>query len=151
MTKVLKGIHTIVMESGDGFQVQGFIFKKPQRELSEICALDAESIYGDKFAREEDAVTGIGNNVMLNFGEFDFTKEMPVKIEITGRSKLPQNSIHIIFDGDTKTRVLAEFEGAEDYRSRTFVLSGIEGKCNVSFAFLPGSDFDFKAFRFVFV
>ena len=61
LTKVLKGIHTIVMESGDGFQVQGFIFKKPQRELSEICALDAESIYGDKFAREEDAVTGIGN------------------------------------------------------------------------------------------
>ncbi len=150
LTKVLKGIHTIVMESGDGFQVQGFIFKKPQRELSEICALDAESIYGDKFAREEDAVTGIGNNVMLNFGEFDFTKEMPVKIEITGRSKLPHNSIHIIFDGDTKTRVLAEFEKAEDYRSRTFVLSGIEGKCNVSFAFLPGSDFDFKAFRFVF-
>ncbi|MDE5894079.1 MAG: hypothetical protein K2H45_14265, partial [Acetatifactor sp.] len=60
----------------------------------------------------------------------------------------PKNSIHIIFSGNVETRVLAEFEGAEEYTSRRFCIDGIEGRGNVSFAFLPGSDFDFKSFKF---
>ena len=148
LSKTLKGVHTLVMESADGFHVQGFCFAKPDREFSEIRAVDSERIYGDKFTREIDAVTGIGNNVVLDFGEFDFTEKSPSSIIITGKSALPKNSIHIIFSGSVETRVLAEFEGAEEYISRRFSIAGINGKCNVSFAFLPGSDFDFKAFAF---
>ena len=61
------------------------------------------------------------------------------------------NSIHVIFgggDGNTETRVLAEFAGSSEYTERSFDLSGINGLRIVSFAFLPGSDFDFKSFRF---
>lgn len=148
LTKKLKGRHTFVMESSDGFHVGGFSFEKPVKETSEICAADCERIYGDKFTRETDAVTGIGNNVMLSFGEFDFSDDPPTAVVITGRSKLPSNSIHIIFKSGTETRELAEFAGAEEYTERRFVLSGIRGKCEVSFVFLPGSDFDFKSFRF---
>ncbi len=148
LSKNLKGMHTLVMESADGFHVQGFCFSKTNREFSEIRAVDSERIYGDKFTREADAVTGIGNNVVMDFGEFDFTKKSPASIIITGKSALPMNSIHIIFSGSVETRVLAEFESAEEYTSRRFCIDGIYGKCNVSFAFLPGSDFDFKSFEF---
>lgn len=148
LTKVLKGMHTFVMESADGYNVKGFSFKKPEKEFAEICAADNENVYGDKFTCEPDAVTGIGNNVMLNFGEFDFTEAAPSKIVITGKSALPLNSIHIIFTGDTETRILAEFKGADEYTPREFALTDIKGKCKVSFAFLPGSDFDFKSFKF---
>lgn len=149
LTKVLKGAHTFVMESGDGYQVAGFKFEKPNKEFTAINACDNESIYGDKFTVTKDAVEGIGNNVTLDFGEFDFTEKSPRGIVITGKSALPLNSIHILFTGDTEARVLAEFEGAQEYTGRKFDLSGISGKCNVSFTFLPGSDFDFKSFEFV--
>ncbi len=148
LTKKLKGIHTLVMRSSDGYHVQGFSFEKPDKEFSEICAADCGSIYGDKFTRNSDDVTGIGNNVVLEFGGFDFTDRAPSAVVITGKSKLPVNSIHLVFKGDTETRVLCEFAGAEEYTERRFELNGIKGKCEVSFTFLPGSDFDFKSFRF---
>jgi len=149
LTKVLKGLHTIVMESDDGFQLQGFSFEKREKEFLEIGATDNEKLYGDQYTVEEDAVTGIGNNVMLEFGEFDFEKEQPAALEITGRSKLPQNSIHLIFDGEESKRVILEFEGAKEYTTRKFPIEGISGRGKVSFVFLPGSCFDFRAFRFV--
>ncbi len=148
LTKKLKGIHTLVMRSGDGYHVQGFSFEKPDKEFSEICSADCDSIYGDKFTRNTDDVTGIGNNVVLEFGTFDFSERTPSAVIITGKSKLPVNSIHLVFKGDTETRVLCEFAGAEEYTERRFELSGIKGKCEVSFTFLPGSDFDFKSFKF---
>ncbi len=148
LTKKLKGIHTLVMRSGDGYHVQGFSFEKSDKEFSEICSADCDSIYGDKFTRNTDDVTGIGNNVVLEFGTFDFSERTPSAVIITGKSKLPVNSIHLVFKGDTETRVLCEFAGAEEYTERRFELSGIKGKCEVSFTFLPGSDFDFKSFKF---
>ncbi len=148
LSKVLKGKHTFVMESGDGYHVKGFSFARPEKEFSEINAADCESIYGDKFTKKTDEVTGIGNNVMLNFGEFDFTEKSPSMVVITGKSKLPKNSIHVIFNGDTETRVMCEFGGAEEYTARRFELDGIKGRCAVSFAFLPGSDFDFRSIKF---
>ncbi|MGN1101161.1 MAG: DUF4982 domain-containing protein, partial [Huintestinicola sp.] len=148
LTKKLTGVHTIVMESDDRYDVGGFVFEKPVKEFAEINAVDRDEIYGDKFTVEPDAVTGIGNNVMLNFGEFDFTEKSPARVVITGKSVLPVNSIHVIFTGDTEKRVLAEFKGASEYTPESFDISGISGKCKVSFAFLPGSDFDFRSFRF---
>lgn len=148
LSKKLTGVHTLVMESDDKYDVGGFVFEKPVKEFAEICSVWNDEIYGDKFTVEEDAVTGIGNNVMLNFGEFDFTEKAPSKIVITGKSVLPVNSIHIVFTGDTEARILAEFKGADEYTPETFDISGVKGKCKVSFAFLPGCDFDFKSFRF---
>lgn len=148
LTKVLKGMHTFVMEANCHYDIQGFYFERRSKEFSEICAADSENIYGDKFTVEKDAVTGIGNNVMLDFGEFDFGDKTPAALVICGRSALPKNSITVIFGGDNEKRVIAEFEQAEDYTERSFPLDGINGKCRVSFAFLPGSDFDFKYFKF---
>lgn len=148
LSKKFKGVHTFVMESSDGFEVGGFTFEKPIKETAELFAVDNDSIYGDKFEVKEDAVYSIGNNVTLAFGEFDFTKKAPTGISVTGKSELPLNSIHIVFEGDTEKRVLLEFEKAEKFTSRTFPLDEISGECKVSFVFLPGSDFDFKSFKF---
>lgn len=151
LSKTLKGVHTFVMESDHGYDVQGFVFQRKDKERAELSAADAVDIFGDKFTKNEEDVTGIGNNVVLSFGEFDFDKLPPEKIVITGRSKLAVNSIHIIFggkNGNTETRILAEFAGVDNYREREFPINGISGKRSVSFAFLPGSDFDFKGFRF---
>lgn len=148
LTKKLKGVHTLVMRSSDGYHVKGFSFEKPDKEFSEICAADCDRVYGDKFTHNADDVTGIGNNVVLEFGIFDFTENTPSAVVITGKSKLPVNSIHLVFKGDVEKRVLCEFAGAEEYTERRFELDGIGGKCEFSFTFLPGSDFDFKSFKF---
>ncbi len=149
LNKVLKGVHTITLESSDGYDIQGFLFSESKKEFAELSAVDSDNIYGDKFTVETDAVTGIGNNVFLEFGEYDFTDEVPKGLVITGKSELPFNSINIVVTGDTENRFTVEFAGAEEYTERVFALEGIKGKCQISFAFLPGSDFDFKSFRFV--
>ena len=148
LNKKLKGMHTIVMRSADGYSVKGFEFERPEKEFAEINAADNESIYGDRFTAGKDEVTGIGNNVVLDFGEFDFTDRQPSKLCITGRSLLPVNSVHLIVDGEKTQRILCEFAKAEEYTERSFPVEGITGKCRISFGFLPGSDFDFKSFRF---
>lgn len=153
LSKTLCGVHTFVIESDYSYEISGFEFKRPIKERAELYAVNADSIFGDKFTKNSEDVTGIGNNVMLYFGDFDFTEFPPSKIVISGRSKLPINSIHVIFGADKdgelpEERVLAEFEGADKYTEREFPINGIGGKRTVSFAFLPGSDFDFKLFRF---
>lgn len=149
LSKKLKGIHTIVFQSDNAYDLQGFVFERPCKERAVIDALDRENIYGDKFTISQEAITGIGNNVTIDFGEFDLTQNKANRLCITGRSKLAVNSIHIIFGTeDGEKRALCEFEGCEDYVERSFELEGITGKARVQFTFLPGCDFDLKSFRF---
>lgn len=150
VSKILKGMHTICLESSDGFNIQGFKFEERRKESAEILAVDCDSIYGDKFTVNDDDITNIGNNVLLNFGEFDFSENSPRAIAVTGRSNLTLNSINLIVQSDAEKRIIIEFEKATDYTERVFTIERIEGKCKIAFAFLPGSDFDFKSFRFIF-
>ena len=85
---------------------------------------------------------------MLDFGEYDFGTNGPAVLVICGKSALPVNSINVIFAGDEEKRIIAEFAGAGEYVERRFPVEGIVGKGRVSFVFLPGSDFDFRYFRF---
>ncbi|MBO6141328.1 MAG: DUF4982 domain-containing protein [Ruminococcus sp.] len=149
LTKKLIGTHTVSIESSSGFEIKYITFTRPETEFEEINAMLRKSIYGDSFSEGENEITHIGNNVVIEFGEFDFSRRQPKRIIITGRSALEKNSIHLKFttDGDTAL-TLCEFEGAEDYTERAFDLSGISGKGAVSLTFLPGTDFDLKAIRF---
>lgn len=149
LTKKLKGMHTIAFESWDGYDIEGFVFEKQAKEYAELMAVDCDKIYGDKFTVNADDVTGIGNNVVLDFGEFDFAENPVSAVAVTGRSALTLNTINILTTGDTEGRIIIGFEQADDYTERVFPIEKLEGKCGVSFTFLPGSDFDFKSFRFV--
>ena len=50
-------------------------------------------------------------------------------------------------DGVQKSQVI-EFEMAEEYTERSFDISPITGVNDVSFVFMPGSNFDFSWFKF---
>ncbi|MBQ4312030.1 MAG: DUF4982 domain-containing protein [Oscillospiraceae bacterium] len=149
LTKTLHGVHTISVSVGEKTDIKGFIFEKRLKECSEIFAVNSESIYGDKYTVEQDAVTGIGNNVILGFGEFDFSVHSPEKLIITGQTRLEMNSIQVILEGEHGGRFVCEFGGSDEYISREYPLAGISGKVKVSFVFLPGCDFDFRSFMFV--
>ena len=146
---VLRGVHTISFGSDFRYDLGSFVFEKRAKETSELPASSALDIYGDSFTIEGGYVTGIGNNVTLEYGEFDFGKKAPAKLFIKGRSELAKNSIHIIFAGkESEKRILCEFAGAADYTERSFALEGITGRQTVKLAFLPGSCFDLASIRF---
>jgi len=149
LTKKLSGIHTVSVEAAGKADFGGLLFVRKAKETSEISASERTNIYGDKYTVSEDAITGIGNNVIISFGGFDFTGASPSGLVITGRTKLAVNSIEVMFEGDTEKRVQYSFEGCEEYMPRTVPLTGISGKVRVSFVFLPGCDFDLKSFRFI--
>jgi beta-galactosidase len=150
LSKTLRGIHALYFVSEDDFDIEGFVFEKPVKEDIIIPAGARENVYGDKFTENGEEIKGIGNNVVVDFGDFDFTGKAPVGIKITAKSSLPVNSIHVSFTGDEQTRILCEFEKAEEYTERYFDLSGISGKGSVSLIFLPGCDIDLKSIQFVY-
>ncbi|MBR1739911.1 MAG: DUF4982 domain-containing protein [Ruminococcus sp.] len=150
LNKTLRGEHSISIASDIHYDVQGFSFTKRPKETAEMPAVAALAVYGDSFKINENDITDIGNNVILDFGSYDFTEFVPKKLVMKGRSELPVNTVHLLFkteDGGER-RVSVEFEKAESYTERAFEISGISGKGEVSFCFLPGSKFDFESFRF---
>lgn len=149
LKKRLRGVHTICLASSNGFDIEGFVFEKLAKEFTELNAADCDKIYGDSFTVNDTDVTGIGNNVVLDFGKFDFTHEQPAAIAITGRSQLPLNTINIDCKGDTEKRIIINFEGSDEYTERIFTTEKISGMCSISFTFLPGSNFDIRSFRFI--
>ncbi|MBR6337043.1 MAG: DUF4982 domain-containing protein, partial [Ruminococcus sp.] len=148
LTKKLTGIHTISISSNDNFEIRSIRFTKPDKEFSQVNASLYSNIYGDSFTLGNDEITHIGNNVVIDYGEFDFGDRQPTKLMITGRSALDNNSIHFKFTNSDVALTLCEFAGCDDYTERAFDISGISGNGSVSFTFLPGTDFDLKAFRF---
>ncbi|MCR5817261.1 MAG: DUF4982 domain-containing protein [Ruminococcus sp.] len=148
LSKKLTGMHTISISSADGFEIKSIRFARPDKEFSEVSSSLYYNIYGDSFTLGKDEITHIGNNVVIDYGEFDFTERQPKKLIITGRSALEINSIHFKFTNDDTALTLCEFTGCEEYTERAFDISGIKGKGEVSFTFLPGTDFDLKSFRF---
>ena len=148
LKKPLKGVHTISIEGTRKFDVKGFVFEKRRKELSELFAAEAR-VYGDSYTVSGSDVIGIGNNVIADFGEFDLTDFTPSKLVITGRTKLPFNSIQAVFEGDDKRTVLCDFARSEEYTAREFPLYDIAGKVKVSLIFLPGCDFDLRSIKFI--
>lgn len=153
LNKALRGIHTVCIQSDLAYDVEGFSFTRRAKETAELPAAAAESVYGDKFLKTPDAITGIGNNVTVAFGSFDFPDgNAPEYVCITGRSDLEVNSIHLLFESEQpdigEVRTLCEFARAEEYTERRFPLTPISGKGRVSLVFLPGCDFDLKSIRF---
>ncbi len=151
LDKVLTGITDVWFVFYDKVHVKGMVFKKRQRAYIYLPVTQRDAIYGDAFEEVDNAVLGIGNNVSLTFTDIDFGEEGADSIMIEGRSDLDINTIHIRFkrDGDgDEINQLVEFEKAEHWAERVFSLETIKGQGELSFIFLPGSDFDFKGFRF---
>ena len=112
--------------------------------------MDATLIAGDSFKKTDEAVEGIGNNVVLDFADMDFGEKTATKLTICGRSNTENNTINIKFfdnNGSSTTQII-EFSHTDDYEEKTFELKDITGEKKVDFVFLPGCNFDFKWFKF---
>ena len=80
----------------------------------------------------------------------NFEKPTEGKLTICGKSNSDNNTINVKWfseDGSTRTDVI-EFPHTQDYEEKTFEIKPVSGNQKVSFVFLPGSNFDFKWFRF---
>ncbi|MCR5565266.1 MAG: DUF4982 domain-containing protein [Clostridiales bacterium] len=145
----LTGIQSIYFRMRDKVHMKGFRFEKQMNAFIRHSAGSADSIYGDSFHREGEYVKGIGNNVTLSWTEMDFGGAGDIMLEMEGSTPLPVNTVSILIrngSGD-ETVSAAEFEGGGK-GIQSFRLETPAGNCTVSFVFLPGSAFDFEAFRF---
>ncbi len=147
----IKGMHDICFEfeeSRKRVYFGGFIFEGCDEAYGTISAIDSSDIHGDTFTITEAAVEHIGNNVFIDYENFDFAKGVK-SITVTGRTHNAKDSIHMKIVGEGgELREIIEFEASKDYVEKTFALSGYKGKGTVKFGFLPGCDFDFVSFRF---
>ncbi|MBQ9332746.1 MAG: DUF4982 domain-containing protein [Lachnospiraceae bacterium] len=145
----VSGVASISFEFERKVHVKGFVFDKSDKAHSRLSATEADAIYGDEFTKTGTAVEMIGNNVSLEYKDMDFGTEGADSITIWGRTPNETNPIHVrLFRGDEALKEVCEFTRSEEYVSQTFKLPHIEGMWDVSFVFLPGSAFDFEAFRF---
>jgi len=145
----LSGVKTLTFVAQRKAHIKGFCFKKLEKAYETIYATENDQIYGDSFTVNKDAVEKIGNNVSLEFEGMDFGEEGFKKLIICGHSPIDKNTIHVRFLGENgEEKQMAEFLYSEGYVEREFALSSVTGLNKVTFVFLPGSNFDFKWFRF---
>ncbi|WP_438433317.1 glycoside hydrolase family 2 TIM barrel-domain containing protein [Gorillibacterium sp. sgz500922] len=149
LSKRLRGISSLCFVTRQKMHIKGFFFQAANRAFDRNAASDCDRIYGDTFSRSEEAVEGIGNNVSLVFEQMDFGGDGPTKLMVYGRSPIDKNTIHIRFESESgNNQQLIEFTRTDGYEERSFSLEPVAGVNQVTFIFLPGSNFDFGWFRF---
>lgn len=149
LSKKLTGIKSLYFAFNERIHLKGFSFEKPQRAYQKNHILDADSMYGDTFTKTKDAVEKIGNNVSFVFDNMDFGETGLKRLRICGHSPIDKNTIHIRFQNEFhQLNQLIEFDKSEGYTERIFELDSVTGNQNVHFIFLPGSQFNFKWFKF---
>ena len=151
LPKRLKGVTTFTIQVTDRkLHIGGLTFHKLEKAWTTLAASDIDRIYGDAFCRTDDAITGIGNNVTIEYTDMDFGDETSAVIEITGRSPIAKNTIHVRTSNDKEESLnIAEFTYSEDYTTKCFPVNVLSGSQTVTLLFLPGSNFDLKSIRFV--
>ena len=151
LSKRLKGVTTFTIQVTDRkLHIGGLTFHKLEKAWTTLAASDIDRIYGDAFCRTDDAITGIGNNVTIEYTDMDFGNETSAVIEITGRSPIAKNTIHVrTSNGKGEALNIAEFTYSEDYTTKCFPVNVLSGSQTVTLLFLPGSNFDLKSIRFI--
>ena len=171
----LKGITTICFVFRLKVHLKGFSFVKIEKAYEKLPATTYDYLSGDSYTVTENGVENIGNNVSLIFQGMNFTKGLR-GIQICGATPLAKNTIRIrFFDGEQTIIQNLDFTKIEFTQSpnkvelvqphnkielttpqndtsfvQTFALENVEGMQEVTFIFLPGSQFDFRWLRFLF-
>lgn len=149
LTKRLTGVTSLSIKVKHKIHIKGFSFTKIEKAFEQLYVTTANHIYGDTFTEKENFVEGIGNNVSFEFQNMNFGEQGVQTLTICGRSPIDKNTIHIRFQGkDSDSYDIAEFTYSKDFEEQSFLLTPIYGLQNVTFVFLPGSNFDFKWFQF---
>jgi len=148
LSKTLRGITSVCFVFNRKVHLKGFVFERKNRAFDRNMASNCDRIYGDNYEINGGFVEGIGNNVSLEFNNMDFGDRGISRIIISGRSPI-DNTIHIRFrGGQGESKQLVEFKKSDEYTERVFELDRVTGRQNVTFLFLPGTNFDFAWFKF---
>ncbi|OPX45608.1 beta-galactosidase BoGH2A precursor [Ruminiclostridium hungatei] len=147
----LRGVTGICLVFDQKVHIKGFHFKKYHKAFQRLCAAEYDAIYGDTFSVKETAIENIGNNVSILFENMDFGSSGASSIALSWRSKIPGNSIQLLFtDPQNKTQKMIFVDGSADYTSAVFPLGEkIMGNKTVTLVFLPGSSLDLSWFQFM--
>ncbi|MBA4686322.1 MAG: DUF4982 domain-containing protein [Candidatus Galacturonibacter soehngenii] len=149
LEKRLCNVTSLSFEVQRKIHIKGFSFLKKEKAWERLFASEANHIYGDTYRLLDECVEGIGNNVTLEFQNMDFGEEGCYGLTICGSCPIDKNTIHIRFTNETgEYKELAEFTHTLDYEEQSFSLPAITGRYNVTFVFLPGSNFNFKWLQF---
>ena len=150
LTKRLRGVTSLWIVTQDKMHIKGFAFARQNRAFTRIFAGECDQVYGDHFVRVEKRIEEIGNNVTLDFGEFDFGEKGAGSLIICGRTPLARAAVQLsLSSGGSEERQQVEFAQAGDYAEQEFVLNRITGRVQVRLIFLPGSRFDLAWLQFV--
>ncbi|HHX62871.1 MAG TPA: DUF4982 domain-containing protein [Epulopiscium sp.] len=158
LSKRLKGITCLTFILTKKIHIKGFSFQKLAKAYEKLYVSHCDEIYGDSFTPQEWGIGDIGNNVTIIFKEMDFNITNPKslmefnrasQITICGRAINESSSIRIQVKTNKESfNKILEFKHSEDFQSKVFDIDSIEGRGDVEFIFLPGSNFDFKWFKF---
>jgi len=146
----LRGVTALCLVFRLKVHIKGFRFKEYQKAYQKLSATEYDTIYGDSFTVKTNAIENICNNVSIIFDNMDFGSTGARSIELSWRSRLPKNSIQIVFsDEKGKMQEMIDVDGADNYTSAVFSLKHrITGKKTVSLIFLPGCNLDLAWFQF---
>jgi len=147
----LKGVTTLCLVFRQKVHVKGFIFTAYQKAFQKLIASEFDGISGDTYEVKAETVENIGNNVSIIFGNMDFGEKGAGRVELGWKSKLPKNSIQIIFsDGNDTIRKMIIVDGSASWTEGIFPLGEtITGKKTVTLSFLPGCNIDLAWIRFI--
>lgn len=150
LNRRLRGITSICFVLHQKIHLKGFSFKRLEKAYEKLKITECTNVYGDSFVKNEDGIDHIGNNVTIQFEQMDFGDTGAGAIVICGYTPMEKNAVQIRFSSDEGEFVqLIEFKHSEGVSEQVFEIERVKGNQSVSFVFLPGSEFDFKWFRFV--
>ncbi|MBQ6513458.1 MAG: DUF4982 domain-containing protein [Clostridia bacterium] len=149
LPEILTGVHCIAFSMNCEMHLKGFSFTRQSRATRYCRAVDADRLYGDRFEKDPDAVRNIGNNVTLTFLNMDFEKTGKMRLMIDGATARDVNPVSLRVTDQAGKEVVSTCNFIRSDRcEQEFPVEVAEGRCAVSFVFLPGSSFDFYGFRF---
>lgn len=128
----------------------GFKFEPKLKAYEKLAASDCDLIHGDSYEISGGRITGIGNNVFIDFEDMDFAKGVS-EVRLTGKTRHDNDSVHLHFADETGVvlKEIIEFPHSEDYTTVSVKLPSVQGKMTVKLQFLPGCAFDFESIEFV--
>ncbi len=149
LPKRIKGITSVSLVADRNVIVGGFEFAEKNKAFEQLTPAENDSIYGDDYIIDGTDAIGIGNNVLINYTGMDFG-DGTSRIVVCGKTPNAVNTIQVRYNDDSGVQQtqLLDFPKSEEYIEKTFDISVIAGVRDISFVFLPGSNFDFKWFRF---
>lgn len=147
LPKRLCGITDLCFVLRAKVHIKGFWFRKYDRARQKLFAGECDRIYGDNFEQDGQTIRKIGNNVTIEFQNMEFGDQGVSGIVLSGSTPLANNTIILkISDEHEERKEILEFSGQD--KEREYRIQQIMGRKNISFVFLPGSNFDFNWLQF---